>query len=453
MKAVLRIGWTFFTAMPLQRWLNGIGIVLCGMLAVLNLKVGEPTWSFVFLALFVPAGIVTLFASPAIFHGLSASRSNQLLPHFHIWMLAALAALMIAQLAMFALIFVAAESSRTPLLPALVHVFTFATVAFLLMFLALSGQRWAWWLWLMASAGFIASRVMPSMRIVLDAIPPWTWFGASLAAWTAFVLWYTRTRHIGQRRRYWQTANRSSPIDLDENVTRERALGLLLSSALLSTRWRKFWNIVVIVIVVVALLSQLTDPLAISIRGFWGTVTLYLPPVTSAFWVYCVTAGMQSATMTIVRNSRFLWLRIPGSREDVQRAIERAALRNFCTAALMLAGVAALYASPLAGASPRQVVTHFMIAACAGLCGAYAALSTFTVRQVDLIHFVSVLSLVMAQVVMFSLAQGSWRALAIVVVIQLGCVLLLRRLAIHRWRQIDWLYMRPPTQYAGLFQR
>ncbi|HEX7236834.1 MAG TPA: hypothetical protein VF405_07730, partial [Gammaproteobacteria bacterium] len=82
MNAALRVWWTFFTALPLQRWLGGIGAVLAGLLALLGLVLEQPLWVAGLVLFFVLAVFPTMLASAAVFRALSSPRANQLLPHF-----------------------------------------------------------------------------------------------------------------------------------------------------------------------------------------------------------------------------------------------------------------------------------------------------------------------------------------------------------------------------------
>src|SRR5262245_56904266 len=119
MNAVLRVCWTFFTALPLERVLGGLGAVWCGLLVLGQLVTPgwEGLWILGVIGLFVLVLFPSVFASPAVFRALSAPRANQLLPHFRARMLVGVTLFMVAVLAPFALLLLneRAASGPTPL--------------------------------------------------------------------------------------------------------------------------------------------------------------------------------------------------------------------------------------------------------------------------------------------------------------------------------------------------
>jgi len=147
MNAVLRVWWTLFTALPLQRLLGGMGAVWCGALVLGWLVTGDKAfWIVGVIGLFVLAIFPAVFASAAVFRALSAPRANQLLPRFRARMLVAVTLFMVAVLAPLALWFVSGRtaSNPPPALELLGYVFAVSTVIFMWMFVLFGDWRWVW---------------------------------------------------------------------------------------------------------------------------------------------------------------------------------------------------------------------------------------------------------------------------------------------------------------------
>jgi hypothetical protein len=142
----------------------------------------------------------------------------------------------------------------------------------------------------------------------------------------------------------------------------------------------------------------------------------------------------------IVHRSRLLWLRMAGSRDAVRREIERALLRSLCGGVLLLLGAAALYASPLFGAGPPEVLAGFALAACAGLFSTYVAFAAVPGRA---LHLISFAVMIVLQMGLLARPSPSLQAVAVVTAAELGGAFLFRAVAIRRWRHVDWLRLRP----------
>ena len=108
MRAVLRVWWTLFTAVPLQRNFAWVGGILFGLAAVVGLFLREWFWlPLGYTAFVVFAAFPALFTAPALFRSLSAPRMFQLLPHLRLRMLIAVSLVLCALLVLSAGILVA----------------------------------------------------------------------------------------------------------------------------------------------------------------------------------------------------------------------------------------------------------------------------------------------------------------------------------------------------------
>ncbi|RPI57973.1 MAG: hypothetical protein EHM50_11310, partial [Lysobacterales bacterium] len=235
MNAVARVWWTFFTALPLQRWLAISGVVLAALLAIVGLVLREALFGVVFssLALFILVVFPTLFSGAAVFRALSAARANRFLPQFRGRMLAAILALEATGLVLFALLLAALAwfGGRTMPLEPLIYAFAFGTAIFMLMFLVFGDWRFIWvWTGTFVVAFAVLGQAAPR---ALAAIPASGWLVAALAAWVAFGGWYLRARRIKPLSLVPQPlSGRWSESRLGETATREQALRVLISGQL-----------------------------------------------------------------------------------------------------------------------------------------------------------------------------------------------------------------------------
>ena len=144
MTAVLRVWWTLFTALPLQRVLAWIGAVWCGLLMLGALVTGEVGFLILgVVGLLVLIVFPSVFASAAVFRALSAPRANRFLPHFRVRMLVGVALLMATVLAPFALSLLNGRTGSGPTpLELLGYVFVVSTAIFMWMFLLFGDWRW-----------------------------------------------------------------------------------------------------------------------------------------------------------------------------------------------------------------------------------------------------------------------------------------------------------------------
>jgi hypothetical protein len=434
MNAVLRVWWTFFTALPLQRLLAGLGAVWCGLLVLGQLvaPVGARLWILGLIGLFVLVIFPSVFASAAVFRALSAPRANQLLPHFRARMLVGLTLFMVAVLAPFALLFLNERTGNGPTpLEIIGYVLAVSTTIFMFMFVLFGDWRWVW-LWIVIPFVFAAAASSGTTREMLGAIPAWAWPGAGVLAWIGFVAWYVRARRIGPVMYAPQPPARAwTQPELDGPITRELALRALVTGQPPSRGRRSL-------VLIIALNAGLAIVVLVLITSFAGFASF-----TSFVWPFATMLLLWGKATSIVHRSRLLWLRTPGPREAVRREIERALLRNARAGVLVIVGVAAVYAiSPLVATEPQQLLAGLALATGAAVFSTYIALASIPGRALHLISFAIMMAL---QLVLLSPPSPSVTAIGVVIAAELGGAIAFRLLAIRRWRHVDWVRLRPLT--------
>jgi len=445
MNAVLRVWWTLFTALPLQRVLCALAAVWCGLLVLGQLLTGgEGLWILGVVGLFVLVLFPSVFASAAVFRALSAPRANQLLPHFRARMLVSIALFMAAVLAPFALLFLNKRTGSGPTpLEIIGYVLAVSTAIFMWMFMLFRDWRWVWLFIVVPFVVAWAALSSGTTREMLAAMPAWAWPGAAVLAWIVFAAWYVRARRIGPVMFAPQApAGAWARADLEGTLTRELALRALVTgqppgqkgrAIVVSTAWVLGNAAIVVLFLFIFIPAPLTQ--------FFS--------FTSFFWPFGTMLLLWGHATAIVHRSRLLWLRVPGPRDDVRREIERALLRKLLSGLLLLVGIAALYAgvaapyaSPLLATAPQQLLAGFALAACAALFSTYLAFASIPGRPLHLIAFGLMMALQFALLGPFKSPMN----IDIVIGAELVGALAFRALAVRRWRRVDWLRLRPlPT--------
>ena len=432
MNAVLRVWWTFFTALPLQRLLGWIGAVWCGLFVLGGLVTGgEGFWILGVIGLFVLVIFPSVFASAAVFRALSAPRANQLLPHLRARMLVGITLFMMAVLAPFALLFLNERTGNGPTpLEVIGYVLVVSTAIFMWMFVLFGDWRWVWLgIVIPAVFGLIGSS-SGAAREAVAGIPAWAWPGAALLVWVLFGAWYVRARRIRPVMYVPQaTSGAWARADLDGTVTRELALRTLVTGQPPRQERRALGFVVGANIALAAIVL-------VVVTSFAGFASF-----TSFVWPFGTMLLLWGKATSIVHRSRLLWLRTPGSRGTVRREIERALLRNARGGVLVIAGIAAVYAaSPLVDAEPQQLLAGFGLTTCAALFSTYLAFASIPGRMLHLASFGLMMGL---QLALLRPPSPSWTAIGIVIAAELGGAILFRALAILRWRRVDWVRLRP----------
>jgi hypothetical protein len=149
-----------------------------------------------------------------------------------------------------------------------------------------------------------------------------------------------------------------------------------------------------------------------------------------------------------VRQSRLLWLHVPGSRARVFDRVELAALRLFVRFVVAALGAGAL-APLLLSATLVESAWGVCLATSAVLFAVYLALAS--VRGLRLL-LAGLALMAVTQSVLLSNTDRPDAQLAGVVIGQLVAALILRAVARRRWPSIDWLEFRP-LQWPRQFPR
>jgi len=429
MRAVLRVWWTFLTAVPSQRRFGVVGSTLFGLALIVGLLLREWIWLPIgYTAFVVFAAFPALFTAPALFRSLSAPRMFQLLPHLRLRMLIAVSLVLCAVLVLSAGILVgptlAAEreflTAASAFLFALGVVAAFIVGMFLVLFVAFGDWRWSVLLPLA-----LVTLILLGRAGFLPALPAWVWPAAALGAWAIFAAWYLRVRQM--RPVMLMPQQRGVAVDATRPVPRTVAIRtLLVSNALhtvskgmnLRTTPLRFFVIVVVVVMLT------TGLLPLAFMLFFG-----------------------ERSRAIVRQSRLLWLNIPGSRDAVRREVEKVLWRTLGFGAAFLVVVAAIAASPLVGAGAASALLGLAITAGAAIYGTYVGMAA--VPSVAT-YFWGFGSMVVLQVALLVRPEPSLTAVAVVAAVELAGAALLRLLAIRRWRTIDWLRLRPLATLVGV---
>ena len=436
MKAALRVWWTFFTAVPLQRVLGMVGGGLMGLAFIGYLITGKLFFLPVgYIAFVVLAAVPALFSAPALFRSLSAPRMYQLLPHFRSRMLLAasllLGALLVAAIGM--LTGPALVSERALPVGAISYPLAFLVGMFLVLFLAFGNWRWAALLPLGLVALTQLRDLSPATAEMLAATPAWLWSAIALGAWAGFAAWYLRVRHV---RGVMRMPQPKSNVNAAMPVSRAVAIRVLLTSIAprndkqqLSPRNAPL--LFLAFAVVIALITQ-------GLRSF---------SLASVFWPLALMLLFGERSMAIVRQSRLLWLRVPGARDTVRRQIEQALWRNLAFGCVFLVVVSAIAASPLVGLGAAEAVLGFTVSAGAAIYASYVAMAAVPGVAT---YFWGFGSMAVLQIALLVFSNYAPTAVVLVAAVELAGAVLLRALAVRRWRTVDWLRFRPLPALVGV---
>ncbi len=365
MSAVLRVWWTFLTALPVQGVLIVVGATLFGLAVVVALLMGESIWlAFGYLAFLVFAAFPALFTAPSLFRALSAPRMYQLLPHFRLRMLIAVGLLLCTLLVLAAggIVMPTLAAERAFPLFALGVAAAFIVVMFLFFFLTFGDWRWG----LLAPISFVPLVKLrewsPATVDFVAALPAWVLPVAALGAWAIFSAWYLHVRQV--RPVMLMPQQRAVAVDAARPVRRAVAIRTLLASnpqlatsseiGLRTTPLQLF-----AVAVVLALLTT-------GLRFF---------SLTTVFWPLAFMLFFGERSVAIVRQSRLLWLNVPGSRDAVRSEVEKALWRNWAIGTACLVFIAMIAASPLVGAGAVRALLGLAVTAGAAIYGTYVAMA------------------------------------------------------------------------------
>lgn len=430
MSAVLRVFWLLYTAFPLQRWLAVVGAAIGGVLVVIGFLssqveagVGLGVLTFTIFTAF-PA----LFAGGALLRALSAPHSHQLFPHFRVRALFAVA-LLVASLVLWfgGVLALFAWLENVAVRPAVfVYAYGFVTGVFVWVWLFSGDWRWGF-AFLLLPLGFVMLVRTGAGATDAGSLPIPVLMAASLA-WGAFAAWYLRVRRV---RAVMSTPAARDPDSWTEQPTREAAIRA-------TTAWNGQPSLVRSFLVAVG--RGAGTGIALLIAVVLLPRVDRLPLLTSFLWPFVSMSLVGGAVGHVVRQSRLLWLRIGGGRDEIWRRIEQAAWRTGLAAFAVAMTTALIVTVPL-GAGARELVLGLALCASAAAYAGYCTLAAVPGVRTQVLGFGLVTIL---QLALLARADPPVTSVAIVLVAQLLGAALFRALAVRRWRRIDWRLVQRP---------
>jgi hypothetical protein len=432
---LLRVG---FWMLPVQRWLTALGGALCLASLTFDLPVLMPGSTLPIAFLGVALMVVTpLLAGGVFFRMLSSSRAVLLLPHGKGRLLAGMIGVAMLGTLVWILAYWAAFL-RVPLkfrpdfeAYTIMYVLTlgFATQCSIGSFVASRGPFWA----LVVLAAWQVPGVVLSL-LGVDDVPRLLAGPVGLAmvpvAWAIFGLWYLQTRRIhspGWAVRARAPAAARGPGLVQPPATREEAMTrwLLGSSTPLRIGLQWLLGTAVLIGVQLALGRSYGSPPQFVSAMIFGTLSLGAIVIGA---ISCAIAG----------RSRGLWLMAGRSRLQLHAWCERLMLCVILAIALPLALLGGLVWMLL---EPRPALpgAYMMVAMIApGLGAAWFGLMQLH-RRIALDAIGSVLLVLgwyysLVQPLFSGSSQPRWG----VVAAQLAMVVVLREVALVRWRAADW---------------
>jgi hypothetical protein len=425
--AVLRMFWLFYTAFPIQRWLAVVGAGIGGVLVLLGLLSSEPRVGVGLGALTftIFTAFPALFAGGALLRALSAPNSHQLFPYFRARALLA-AGLLVASLVLWFGIGLAATAPlQNFVVPAAAFVYPFGFITAVFVWVWLFSGDWRWW---------FASLLLPLGAVVLARTGQGAPATGSLVltivaslAWVAFAVWYLRVRRV----RPLMRMPAARKVDTwTGQLTRDAAMRATIAwdgqpsfvRTLLKAVGRGAGTGIVLLIAV--LLLPKVDR---------------LPLLTSFIWPFVSMSLVGGHVGFVVRQSRLLWLRVGGSREEVWRNIERASWRTGLVAFAVAMSTMLIVTVPL-GTSARELILGVALCISAAMYAGYVTLATVPGVRIQVVGY-GLMTIV--QLALLARADPAVTSIAIVLAAQLLGAVLLRALAVKRWRRIDWRLVQP----------
>ena len=209
-----------------------------------------------------------------------------------------------------------------------------ALTAIVLAMLVFTGQPNWIWIGLPLLSGFMQwmSAGGPAHLREAGVSLPWIVAVASVGARVVFATWYLRARYVrpvlrvataDSARSAWPWGAAALPSEL----TRAVAVRMLLAGHV----QRPLAQQLLIAAGIGALLC-LVAPLLQYLPGQQTTT----PPFTRFLWPFYAMVIMAFGTHPLVRQSRFLWLRVPGARGEVLKLVERMVARLYARVAVAI---------------------------------------------------------------------------------------------------------------------
>ena len=430
MKGALRVALLLFTALPVQRWL-----LACGAVMVAAGYLLPPPALVLGLLGLVLAFVPILFASGVLLRYIAAPRMMQLIPGVRAQILGG----MVLVPLIFATAFTILTVSLAPRFDQeLVWLRVAAGVSAVMIsqFVMIAGARGraSWFLFL--AIAFALSGTAGARDFLLSIGQSPALLVAFVAvSWCGFAIWFLRGRPlrapslVGTLR--W--GRQSAPASYHNAVR-----AFLFGNPSLPAQFVGGLLIVVTVLLTWSLLG----------RSAGGAHSFGESFAKAAWLAIGVGAYAGIGGWMVARRSKFLWLRCGLDRRGLFRLCEREAWNSFiATASGTFLLVPMVWLTGVANGLEYTAPLVFQLSA--GACLLYLGL--MRVRGWKVFDVVSSLALFFAWGVACGngqfLAEHVPMALALSAAM-LAAALVLRFVAIYRWRRIDWLVSRPPSPLA-----
>ena len=433
MKGALRVAALLFGALPIQKWLLCIGVLLI----VLGFFLSAQSFGVLALLGVIFPLVPSLFAGGLLLRHFVAPRSVRLIPHAREQVLGGMVLFALAITTAVTLALGNLMSTPADLLPLMwLRVATLASLLLLSQFLLVSSTAGAG-LWLVMFIGFMEATTSASVRKLLESIAgsPGSLVAITLVAWVGFTLWFLRAPTL------------KGPTDGIVQAARVTRVSATPETAI---RTFLFGN--------PSVLNQFMGGFlcAAFITLVWGSVFVLLheSPHFADAVVRAMGAAMGIGTYAglggwmVARRSRSLWLRGGLGRMELFRLCEAQAWKSFgatSVSILLLLAIAWLL-DPSVGIRYAVLLAFYF---CAGICLVYWGLMHVRGwRALDMasgvvLFLVWIMSFVTAQIVLKTL----W-LMPVLIAAMLGAAVVLRLVAIHRWQRIDWLVCELPRYPA-----
>ncbi|MEO8306415.1 MAG: hypothetical protein ABI616_00060 [Pseudomonadota bacterium] len=445
MNAMLRMALTYFSIVPLQKWLSIAGAIL---VAIALLAHSPPFAVAAFLGAFFIVFVPLVMGGTSMRFGSSRS-TLQLRPGARWKMLAASLLTICVMTAICALTLWAATQAMGSARPGpgAKPPFTLVQFAFalwgafglfwLMSFVASASRLWS----LPICIGFIA--IISRSRELFNALgsPPMVLAGAATIAWLVFAFWYLQAREV--RRPGW--VGSTSPVGMGENNTggwystltesRGDSRAVAIRTYLLGTSSRLGYLLPGLLSALVILPFYLLQRKASS-----GVAAL---PVTFVTIFSGIAGGL---SYMVARRARMLWLRAGLDRSGLFAVGERTALQAFAlmvvTAAIVLAAFSIAVKPDLASRILVYAVSQMAYATVLFYFG-LAQTRGWTAGAIGGCILLG-LGLIVQMILLLPQTTGISPVVApVMIAISVLLSLLLRQHARRRWQTLDWHLNRP----------
>jgi hypothetical protein len=321
-----------------------------------------------------------------------------------------------------------------PIEVSLIYPVGILTAAILTMFVICGQWNWVWLELplLIAFLHWMDAEGPASLRETGVSLPWLVGVGAA-SAWLIFAVWYLRVRQIRPLMLFPAAGNPNPCPAAWAEAPSRAAAGRALVAGSLERPFTQGLMIAAALGIVVGAGAPLLS--------FLPGQTARPPPLTAFVWPFWVMLGMSSVAYRLVRQSRLLWLYVPGARPDVLRFVEAAIARRYGGMVILISTVAAL-ALLLFPAAPIETAWGLALALSAALYACCLAIASVRGLALFIVGFMLMAVVQVAGLGGFEQPPRTIQ-LSTVVVVQLAGAVLLRALAVRRWRSIDWLQFRP----------